>query len=486
MQKILYLGMPGSGKTTTLLNILEDALHTTPPHKIAYVSFTKKAIHEAQERAFQRLGITRQQMPFFKTLHALAFSALGLHKDDVINDKHMELLGKRMGYDFLDASCPFQPLSLYQLSRVKSVSFYETWEKTYLIHTKTYKEFIHIIKMYIDFKEKEGLFDFTDMIIQYNKTGHAFPVKVAMVDEAQDLSTIQWNMLERAFSGVDRLILAGDDDQCIYAWSGADRKRFLTFEGEKKILDTSYRCPRVVANFANKISARIKQRYVKDLKGTDKAGAVDVIHDLESQLEMLYNDQHWLILVRNRTDIDTYKRLFAYKGVPFSIDKKPYGAFKHLDAISGYQILQKNQRVGGATAKNIADCANIKGRIFRDEHTYTCSDIFETVRIPQDFKEKLVAIYPTHLVYYAEAMKKNLDLNNPKINLTTIHGSKGAECDHVILACDQSILTHKAMQHFPDSEHRVFYVGATRAKINLYLLQPTKKRHYAMPFLTEK
>ena len=59
----------------------------------------------------------------------------------------------------------------------------------------------------------------------------------------------------------------------------------------------------------------------------------------------------------------------------------------------------------------------------------------------------------------------------PRISLSTIHGAKGAECENVVLLSDISTASEKESQRNPDDLHRVFYVGVTRAKERLYLIQ---------------
>ena len=53
-----------------------------------------------------------------------------------------------------------------------------------------------------------------------------------MVDEAQDLTPLQWDMVVKIASAVDRVYIAGDDDQAIYEWNGADVNLFQTFPGK--------------------------------------------------------------------------------------------------------------------------------------------------------------------------------------------------------------------------------------------------------------
>ena len=67
-------GPPGTGKTTTLLNMVEEALSNgTSPNTIAFLAFTRKAANEAKERAAVRFNLDPENdLPYFRTLHSLA------------------------------------------------------------------------------------------------------------------------------------------------------------------------------------------------------------------------------------------------------------------------------------------------------------------------------------------------------------------------------------------------------------------------------
>ena len=68
----------------------------------------------------------------------------------------------------------------------------------------------------------------------------------------------------------------------------------------------------------------------------------------------------------------------------------------------------------------------------------------------------------------------------PRIRISTIHAVKGQEADNVVLLPDLSYLTQKEFRKDPDNEHRVFYVGVTRARKNLYLHKPITDNFYKL------
>ena len=60
----------------------------------------------------------------------------------------------------------------------------------------------------------------------------------------------------------------------------------------------------------------------------------------------------------------------------------------------------------------------------------------------------------------------------PRILLSTIHGVKGGESENVALLTDLSLNTHRGYDKNPDDENRLFYVGATRTKDHLHIVEP--------------
>jgi superfamily I DNA/RNA helicase len=66
----------------------------------------------------------------------------------------------------------------------------------------------------------------------------------------------------------------------------------------------------------------------------------------------------------------------------------------------------------------------------------------------------------------------------PRVRLSTIHGSKGGEAEHVVLLAEMAKRTFVEMRDDEDSEARVFYVGATRARSRLTVVESQTERAY--------
>ncbi len=74
-------GPPGTGKTKTLLDIVEKELkENCTPDDIAFLTFTVKARIEAITRASQLLKVDSKKFPYFSTLHSIAWKVGGIPK----------------------------------------------------------------------------------------------------------------------------------------------------------------------------------------------------------------------------------------------------------------------------------------------------------------------------------------------------------------------------------------------------------------------
>ena len=142
-------GPPGTGKTTTLINLVKDKIKDgMDPTKIAFMSFSRKAANEAKDRAISELNLNTDQMIYFRTLHSLAFSWLGLDSKRVFKGADYNELGRLVGLEFrsnptisIEDGPLFQIgaggdkyMSVLQMARVREITlekqFNDTWDHT--------------------------------------------------------------------------------------------------------------------------------------------------------------------------------------------------------------------------------------------------------------------------------------------------------------------------------------------------------------------
>lgn len=456
MKTKIIFGPPGTGKTTKLLSILEEELGRVKPEEIAFVSFTRKGSYEGKHRTIKKFKISEKRLPYFRTLHSMAFKELNMKRHNMIDKGHYRDFSKSMGMNFVgyyteelkhndDAYLFFDIL---QRNNPKIASGF--------INTLSMQKLNFIQKNYHKFKQALRIFDFTDLIDLFVQYQIKIPVKVAIVDEAQDLTTLQWKMVLCAFRECDRLYLAGDDDQSIYEWNGADVNFFLNFKGaELEILDKSYRLPDNIVEFASKISKEIKNRVQKAYEGTGRIGVIQVINNLK-QLN-IDNQKSWLFIGRNNFFLNKYKKFFEEKGVLYTYKGDPSIKESELNAIRNYTSVKKNKvPIPSSLRAHLNHDFNI------DKEWY---DNFKWTKEKISYYRSIIA-------------NKNTDTSNININIETIHSIKGGEADNVVIMEDVTKNVHNNIEINPDMEHRIFYTGVTRTKENLYILQSSTKHYY--------
>ena len=204
-----------------------------------------------------------------------------MKKTQVMQDEHYEDIGRKLGIEvtvykggeentgFINSDSEY--FNLINAARIKEVSIEDEYN-TDMYSADMDKRLLPILKEEVDnYKDAFGLVDFTDMIEKFIVSGLCPKYDVAFVDEAQDLSPIQWKMFNIIKENSKYVILAGDDDQAIYGWAGADVKKFQQEISKKDIiLPQSYRVPRLVQNLADNIlkTNTRRKKNTKELEST--------------------------------------------------------------------------------------------------------------------------------------------------------------------------------------------------------------------------
>ncbi len=272
------VGPPGTGKTKTLLDKVKLYLDTgISLDRIGYFAFTRKASEEARDRFLkERPNLNKKDVEYFRTLHSLAFNNLGLKEENVMNELNYKAIGETCGIQIKYASyeqdswngifsSSSEYLNLINLARVKQIKTLEQLDLNEHLG-KVERDKLEAIDTEIqNYKKTYGLIDFTDMLEKFLEKGSIQnKLDVIFVDEAQDLSKIQWSMIEKIErdNGCD-VWIAGDDDQAIFGWAGADVDSFIDWDATEMPLKQSERVPSHVQQKALYVIHRLKDNRLK-------------------------------------------------------------------------------------------------------------------------------------------------------------------------------------------------------------------------------
>lgn len=223
----IVLGPPGTGKTTKLLSVMEQAIATgISPNKVGFISFTKKAAEEGKARAAAKFNMSPDDLTHFRTLHSFAFRYFSMKRDQVFGWPHIRELGKKLGIEFkgrgqvsdddvYGMNSADRMLFLEGLARNTKQPLKEVWSSAFEDDIDWW-ELERFTSAMASYKKNRQLWDFTDMLERFclvdPRTLPKF--ELLIVDEAQDLSPLQWDAIELLAQNSRSVYVAGDDDQC--------------------------------------------------------------------------------------------------------------------------------------------------------------------------------------------------------------------------------------------------------------------------------
>ena len=484
MRKIL--GPPGTGKTTRLLNYAKTFIKLgTPIEKIGYFAFTKKAAGEAKERMLdQNPHISEKQLKHFRTLHSLAFWKLGMKKSEVMQDEHYEDIGRSLGIEvtvysngeektgFVDSDSEY--FNIINAARIKEIPIEDEYN-TDMYSQDLDQNLLYILRDELDnYKKSYVLKDFTDMIEKFIKAELCPKYDVVFIDEAQDLSPIQWKMFDVLKKNSNHVILAGDDDQAIYGWAGADVKRFQQEPAKEIILPQSYRVPKLVQHIADNILSRIpdERRIKKEWQARDEEGSIYFGTSIE---DVPLDEGKWLVLARYNDKLIKLKPSLRDRGIYFEYKNRKSYKTRLYEAIQNYTRWTQGSQL------SLSECRDLF-EYFGKEFPEKEERMYDLKEFGYSFTQQWFEVFetePEDSLYIRDMLQAEEKLSQEaRVKLSTIHAAKGGEADNVLLILDNTKTIREAIEKSPDKEdeeNRIWYVGVTRTKQNLYILAAKKE-----------
>ena len=452
-------------------------------------SFTKRAANEAKERMlklYPQYGY--RDLKYFQTLHSLAFTTLGMKKENVMQPEDYEKIGEEVGIEvtvynsgqeqtgYIDSDSEY--FNLINIARIKNQTLKEEYDTDLYSDDLDYN-FLEIIEKQLNsYKNFHQLKDYTDMVEKFISSIDKGEIEcptfdVVFIDEAQDLSPIQWKMYDLLKKNSKIVILAGDDDQAIYGWAGADVKRFQDEPAKEKVLPQSYRVPIKVQQIAHSIISQIETRIPKKWEPRDNEGHCEEVYSIE---EVDLTKGNWLVLARTNYRLIKLKPYLIERGIYFEYkDRKSFSA-KLYKAIENFTRWTKGNPLTPAEIKDIFDYTG-HDFTFDEDKTYDCMDF--GIDYTDTWYETFNAD-PEATLYIRQMLSNEEKLSqNARVKLSTIHSAKGGEADNVLLILDNTDKIREGIDKSPekaDEEHRVWYVGVTRTKQNLYIMAAKEDR----------
>lgn len=505
----IIIAGPGVGKTTELLNRIEQALlEGTDPLEIAFFSFSTTAVNEGLERLIGRMKFKKNQFRYFKTLHAMAFSLLGLDTKQIIGYKYMRKFAQendlKLGsQDYRTGITKFQTPDSVLLSQIDSARLLGMSVRDYFI--KHHIDTVPIARAedlaarYQQFKIANGIVDFTDMILLANMSDFDTPhFKYMFIDEAQDLSTQQWKFVEKLAQNADNVVIVGDERQAIAEFAGADVDYFLNIKGKVSVLDKSYRVPKTIYKLARKVEKHMTKTrnsmwYPRALEFREEVpGEVIRVSDLPIR-DMAHGT--WLLLTRTNAQLEEFKSyMMQYcDTLPafFTVDGQPpidteifkaisiFEAMTLSDTMTKYDFIVPEENDSMERAKKKSSFIMLMKKFMSSKspltaeldtvfmHRFSYRNWFDAFdKVPLQERRYIQSIYKAYC-------KTPDGFTKARIKLSTIHSSKGTEADNVIL---YNVLTGKVYNEWQqykdtsDTEAKVLFVAITRARKKLYIM----------------
>lgn len=509
-KRIIIPGPPGTGKTYRLLNHYmqkEIKENKTDAQKIIYITFSKAAAKEARDRIEELFpGV---ELKYISTMHAMGTKELNINtKDKLLKgvsqwnqfklyEPRARSLNVKSTLDEFSGQTRYEDpiLQVRNYSIAKKITLeeaaiqcgYIAWDNIDLAHQIDLS-----LKKY---KENTGMVEFHDMITKFIERIKSdetfFSSDVVFLDEAQDLNPLQWEMFFAIESKSKRAYIAGDDDQTIYGFQGAEPSIFINLEGEIDPQIKSRRVPKLVHNVATNILNRINTRREKKWEPRDDAGEV---HRNVRLQDIDFTEQKWMILGKTNKLAMVAGEYLYQKGYRYDSKSSEHLPKDVLKAYRAWVRLNNGASIDTKDVKVMYSFLKVKkqhlergfssGKSFQSLYTIDLDELQSNhgLLVAGDWKQldfsENVKDYMSHLIEQGDDL-----MEESRIEITTMHQSKGRECENVVLFCDfghesASKFLYEEYEKKPDETHRLFFVGTTRAKQRLFILQPETAYSY--------
>lgn len=468
-KNILINAVAGSGKTTSLLQLLKYCKYRT-----LFLAFNKSVQEEIQSKIDEK-GLSQGKA---LTMHSLGLSAIRGHYKKVIikNGKNFDLLksvqGKhkntfkfmkwedklKLSYTLMDMNDISRLFLTDDIEKIKK--YLRSMDKGFVNH----KDILSLWLSFVEFREKSYtsqtvVIDFNDMIYLAARENLKIPVDpyYLMVDEAQDLNLAQHKLVENLINQgtIIKWIAVGDRNQSIYGFSGAyssSFNKFLKMGDVKELpLDICYRCATKIIDETNEVFDVMEY-------GKEEEGVVGVTGDINEIKE------NSMIICRNTSPI--IKLYFSLLGIGMPVYIKGDDI---LSSIIRFLKPYMNYTIGGTKIELSYKLSELQAdktdegrmQLYMFENNYANFKAL-VANMSTDYEVVKILI---------ERIENLFKIKEGGTMLCTIHKAKGLEAD-VVYILNENLIPSKFATSKEQliQEQNLKYVARSRAKKELYYL----------------
>ena len=394
----MVLAGPGSGNTSVIVERTAYMINEgkIPASSILVVTFSRAAATEMKERFLKFVNRDRSEVTF-GTFHGIFYgilkAAYNLNASNILSEEEKYSILREMTEKFgqeMEQEGDFLEEIAKEISVVKGNCISLEHYYASCCSDEVFREIYNGYKNALRTRRK---LDFDDMILccyelfsQRSDILKAWQKKFVyiLVDEFQDINSLQYKILQMLAAPANNLFIVGDDDQSIYHFRGARPEIMLNFTrdypgAETVLLDVNYRCSGNILKTAMNVINCNKKRFRKKLTTPNDVGmpvtckvfdnpreeAVCVAAALKKRLEKGEKLENTAILLRTNQEAESLITALMEYQIPFTMKEQLPNLYRHW--ICRNLLAYLHMAAGDRSRKNFLELMNRPNRyISRD------------------------------------------------------------------------------------------------------------------------
>jgi len=497
----------GTGKTRAITHRIAYAasIGTMDPQKVLALTFTSRAAGEMRTR-LRALGVPTVAA---RTIHAAALKQLVYFWPSVFGGRVPELMTAKAGFigEAINRAGLSDELRVTSRELMRDIASEIEWAKVSQVAPEDFvneiakrsqkprvsaEKLAQVYTAYESVKKQELAIDFEDVLLltaamlEEERTVRERvqdQYRYFTIDEYQDISPVQQRLINAWLGSRQDICVVGDPAQTIYSFAGATPVFLNSFtqrfpDAEVIRLSTGYRSTPEITFAANALlrHGSMGQELVAlndhgtkpsvDGYANEDAEIAGVLAQITELLNTGTQAQEIAILARTNSQLKGVERAMNKAGLPYQVRSTE----RFFDRQDVRDFLKEVRRASVLPTEGVSWIDELRTLA----QPFLTGESIDGIAALLHLARELDAdnnFAPKTLRSYLREIEDRVQQNNPPtmpvVTLATLHAAKGLEWERVFLiGASEGILP---LDEQIDEERRLFYVGMTRAKVDLHI-----------------